>query len=338
MKKEKIICNVSGGETSMMLAVNIKEKLKDRDVVFIYANTGCENEETLEFIDKCDKHFGLGVVWVEAVTNPEHGKGVTHRVTNFEDAYRPNQYKDINHPFHAHIMKNGIPNTTYKQCSDRLKEFAIEHYKKVNQLKGVEHALGIRSDESHRAMRPSVRKSLESIGVEPRWFRCAGDNRFEYLKTNPKFTLLGEKEVKDIESYSKKLSRYNLVYPMCDWSSFIADKQDVNDFWEDQPFRLELESHEGNCQTCWKKDIKKLMLLAIERPERFEPFKWWESQYCQVKPNDDGKPRYFFRGHKSAEIILMESQNYEAKALRRMIGANADDQDGCTESCNGYSL
>ena len=44
---------------------------------------------------------------------------------------------------------------------------------------------------------------------------------------------------------------YNIVYPLSDW--FEADKIDVNDFWEEQPFTLNLEPHEGNCSTCWKK-------------------------------------------------------------------------------------
>ncbi|MDC9613165.1 hypothetical protein PSI19_04550 [Xenorhabdus khoisanae] len=32
------------------------------------------------------------------------------------------------------------------------------------------------------------------------------------------------------------VKRYNLVYPLCHWGGF--DKQDVNDFWDAMPFKL----------------------------------------------------------------------------------------------------
>ena len=40
----------------------------------VFANTGREREETLEFIHNCDLHFGFGTIWVECITNPEHGR------------------------------------------------------------------------------------------------------------------------------------------------------------------------------------------------------------------------------------------------------------------------
>ena len=113
-------------------------------------------------------------------------------------------------------------------------------------------------------------------------------------------------------------------------------KEDLNIFWEEQPFNLGIDDHEGNCATCWKKSDKKLFLLAKERPERFEAFKWLESEYKDIK--DNKKSRLFFRGHRSTEMIIGESKNYDTWALRRMIGVNDDKQDGCSSSCNGYDL
>ena len=130
----------------MCQAVIVKEKYKDDfdDQICVFANTGLENEETLEFIDKCDKHFGLNIVWLEAVV---HGPDVgnTHRVTSYKDAYRAHQYKDPLHPFHAHVKKNGVPNQAYPQCSDRLKEQVIESYRSEAGLKGYKQALGFRA-------------------------------------------------------------------------------------------------------------------------------------------------------------------------------------------------
>ena len=52
------------------MAKLIVEKFKDsHEIVTTFANTGDEQEETLEFVDMCDKEFGLDVVWLEAVTH-----------------------------------------------------------------------------------------------------------------------------------------------------------------------------------------------------------------------------------------------------------------------------
>ena len=72
--KKKLCVSFSGGETSGYMAQYLKKHKQDEyDMVFVFANTGSENEETLKFVDQCDKAFNLNVVWVEAVINPEHG-------------------------------------------------------------------------------------------------------------------------------------------------------------------------------------------------------------------------------------------------------------------------
>lgn len=340
MKKESLVVSVSGGQTSMMMAAVLKQDYSSRyDITCIFANTGCENEETLQFVDRCDRHFDLGVVWVEAVINPIHMKGVTHRVTNFNDAYRNHQYKDPLHPFHAHIAKSGIPNRNKPQCSDRLKAFAIEHYKKMNGLAGSRHAIGIRSDEKGRVMGHVVRGALESMSIVPcEWRVQSFDKRqIDINLAKEVYGPADRKLIDSIDRYSNKLRTYGLVYPMCDW--FETDKIDVNNFWEDQPFRLELEDHEGNCQTCWKKSDKKLALIAIENPERFEAFNYWEGEYEGVKPNANGTRRVFFRGNKSAEQVIFTSKIHSAARLRRMIGADVSDENsGCSESCESYDI
>ena len=337
MNIETIITNTSGGKSSMAQAVIIKRDYGHKyNQICLFANTGMENEETLEFLNKCDKEYGLNIIWLEAVVHG-HNEGNTYRITNFKDAYRIEQYKDPLHPFHAHVKKNGIPNATYPQCSDRLKEHVIELYKKDNGLKGVKQALGMRIDEENRATRKSVRDSLDLLGVGYRLFRVSGWARSLHVTENANFGRLTPLQVKDLGSYIKKLKKYNLVFPMCDW--FPMTKDDVNDFWEDQPFNLELEAHKGNCATCWKKSDKKLHLIAIEQPEKFEAFNWLEETYKHVKPNTkNGKDRVFFRGHKNCKMIIGESALMDSYMLRKLIGANTESESGCGESCNGYQL
>jgi len=69
MKKDKLlVCTFSGGRTSAFMGLLLKDlpKYKDFQKVYIFANTGKEKEETLDFIDKCDKEWGLNIVWIEA--------------------------------------------------------------------------------------------------------------------------------------------------------------------------------------------------------------------------------------------------------------------------------
>lgn len=332
---KKIILSLSGGETSGMLAYNLFTS--GFDVTYLFANTGLENNETLDFIHNMEKEWGISVVWLEAVVNPKHGQGITHRVTSYEKAFRANQYKDPEHPYHAFVRKSGIPNQTYKQCSDRLKQLVIEDYKKKNGLTGVKHALGMRFDEPNRVCSAPVRKAIEATPFDDFDFRCK--HRNDNLEKLEAMISLGKLSVEPsqleaIKNYVKKIDKFNLCYPLYDM--YEQDKQDVKEFWSNQSFSLGLEDHEGNCQTCWKKSDKKLWLLAIEHPERFEAFAWFEKQYQNVKPNNNGNPRLFFRKHRSVEMIIGESKLYDAYTLRKMIGANPELDAGCSESCEAY--
>ena len=61
--KKLLVCTFSGGRTSAFMCqfLNMYKKYKKYDKVFLFANTGKEREETLQFINKCDKEWGLGV-------------------------------------------------------------------------------------------------------------------------------------------------------------------------------------------------------------------------------------------------------------------------------------
>jgi len=332
---DTMIVSTSGGLTSMMMAAELKRR--GHNLICIFANTGLENDETLDFVDECDRYFGLNIIWLEAVTDARKGKGVRHRVTNYTDAFRFKDYKYPDHPFHAHVRKNGIPNRVFKQCSDRLKEHVIEHYKKVNKLTGLPHAIGIRSDESHRATPTDISKILKKVGVYELMYHNAGVNRFEHILTNPNISLLDKSELTRLEAWSGKLSKYNLCYPLC--YMYPADKTDVELYWEDQPFTLNLEGYQGNCRSCFKKSNNKLHLIAKETPDAFEAMAWFEKEYGFVKATDDGKPRVSFRGNRTAEMIIGDASLMDRYELRKLVGVEpAIGDDGCSQSCNGYLI
>lgn len=162
--KEKLLVSFSGGETSAYMAKWIIDNWSEKyDIKYVFANTGQENEETLEFIENCSKYFGIDVVWVEALVNMESGKGTTHKIVDFKTASRNGE------PFEDIIKKYGIPNQMFPHCNREMKLKPIHSYIK-NELGWKEYytAIGIRYDEvdrmvAHRKKNRIVYPLIESI-------------------------------------------------------------------------------------------------------------------------------------------------------------------------------
>ena len=144
--KKKLLVSFSGGETSGYMAQWIvKNKSNDYDMVFVFANTGEENEETLKFVESCDKEFNLNVVWVEADVQHNERLGTKHKIVDFKTASRNGE------PFEEVIKKYGIPNQMFSHCNRELKLAPIHSYMK-NELQWKDYytAIGIRYDEIDR--------------------------------------------------------------------------------------------------------------------------------------------------------------------------------------------
>lgn len=148
----KLFIANSGGETSAymtnwLLSNKHTHKLKNFDeIVVVFANTGQEHENTLKFINNCDKYFNFKTVWVEAVVNEEKGKGTSFKIVNYDTASRDGR------PFEDVIRKYGIPNQTFQICSRELKTNTIKAYLRSLGWKSRKYytAIGIRNDEVHR--------------------------------------------------------------------------------------------------------------------------------------------------------------------------------------------
>jgi hypothetical protein len=143
---KNLLVSFSGGETSAYMAQYLKRHKSDEyNMVFVFANTGQENEETLEFVDWCDREYDLGVVWVEALVSEERGVGTRHKIVNYETASRNGE------PFEDVIRKYGIPNQAFPHCNREMKLAPIHSYIK-NSLRWGEYytAIGIRYDEIDR--------------------------------------------------------------------------------------------------------------------------------------------------------------------------------------------
>ena len=83
-QKEKLLISFSGGRTSAFMAWWLLNNKQDKyEMILVFANTGKEREETLEFVHKCDVEFGFNTVWIEAKVQ-EKGIGTSFNVVNYE--------------------------------------------------------------------------------------------------------------------------------------------------------------------------------------------------------------------------------------------------------------
>jgi 3'-phosphoadenosine 5'-phosphosulfate sulfotransferase (PAPS reductase)/FAD synthetase len=281
---KKLVISFSGGRTSGYMTKKILDtKAGEYEIKVIFANTGFENEATLQFVHDCDTQFGFNTVWLEGVTNEEMGVGMSHKLVTFETASRNGE------PFEEMIQKYGITNMQSPQCTRNLKRYPIESY-------------------------------LKSIGWGKRDYDLAIGIRTDELR-----------RVKDDKSRS-------VVYPLVDW--FPADKQDVLDWWEDQAFDLQLLEHQGNCKTCWKKSMSKLMRLHDEDPTQFDFFERMEEKYPRVgaefQKYNDAPDRVFFRGRTSIKTFRLMALNHKDMMSRAPTQLDLYADGGCSESCELY--
>lgn len=143
----RLSISFSGGRTSAYMTKRLLDLASPSDEIVVqFANTGQEHEETLRFVDRCDREFGFNVIWLEAVVNPEHGQGTGFKVVTFETAARNGE------PFEASIQKYGIPNQTFQSCNREMKLRPMQAYlRSIGWGPGsYKTAVGIRADEMDR--------------------------------------------------------------------------------------------------------------------------------------------------------------------------------------------
>lgn len=150
------LVSFSGGRTSALMLRRILDRGLQPDVHVVFANTGKEREETLEFVQACAERWGVEIAWVEF----RDVEGARTTETFFDAASRHGE------PFEALIRSRGfLPNPTSRWCTQELK---IRRMRDFMTSRGYEHwtnVIGIRADEPHRVAR---QKAANAAGKE-RW-------------------------------------------------------------------------------------------------------------------------------------------------------------------------
>jgi 3'-phosphoadenosine 5'-phosphosulfate sulfotransferase (PAPS reductase)/FAD synthetase len=147
--KPRLRVSVSGGRTSARMAWLIKEYLSAYfEILYLFANTGREHNDTLRYLNDLDRYLELNLVWLEAVVHKGERKSSTAKVVTYETASRWVEGK----PFEEVVQKYGLPNQTFKLCTRELKTNPMEAHAETLGWKNGEYytAIGIRADERRR--------------------------------------------------------------------------------------------------------------------------------------------------------------------------------------------
>lgn len=283
--KPNLLVSFSGGRTSAFMLKWIYDNWQDQyNLLTVFANTGKEEPETLDFVQECADRWSIDIVWVEAVHRNQNGNpfskmgwAVRAKVVDYNTCSRNGE------PFEQMLSVLGIPSTNAPFCSDQLKRKVIEDYCRQIGFKDYYKAIGIRADEVDRV--------------------------------NPKFR------------------ENKILYPLI--SNHPMTKNMVLDWWSQNDFNLNVHPDLGNCNACWKKDIKRLMRIAKNQPKVYD---WWQDmtdKYGHLNPREtDLEPPFnFYRGNLSPKDIFY-LQELDSKQLSLLF--KTEKLDGCSESCEAF--
>lgn len=245
---------VSGGRSSAMMARHIQtsEKYKDFQKIYVFANTGMERPETIQFLKDIETYWELPLVKVEGVYSNVMGVGVGCKIVDWDTLNMTGI------PYGEAVMhKNkgtyeGLPNQEAPFCSETLKTIPCK--KLCDSVFGVNNyikAIGFRAEDM------------------------------------PKRITLPE-----INEDEKR------IYPLLTDFSPMIGKRLLTEFWEKQPFKLQLKSSLGNCELCWKKSDKDLV-ESIKKGSRFID---WHIE------NEEKYGNTSFRNNRSIKDILKLAQ------------------------------
>lgn len=294
----KVFVSLSGGKTSGFLARQAQLELEDtHNIIYVFANTGMEDDATLEFIHKMDVAWGLGVVWLEAKINKENGKGTRYRVVDYETATRWKDWKNnSNYPFYQMAMTYGVPNQARPHCTRELKLAPMYSY--VNELWGAGNYqvfVGIRNDETDRVdpkahlkniRYPLVERSIDKAEINEWWSQQ--DFNLPILEHRGNCLMCWKKS-------TGKLGLVNRETPG------VFD------------FARSIEAKSANNAT------RQLIFRSREDRAAFTK-----------------TPQKMYRGWLNTDEMLRESEKYDLDSIEHQLRNMPSESSGCTESCEAF--
>lgn len=307
MERKKLLVTFSGGETSAFMAQYLNKEMQDEyEMLFVFANTGMESNETLEFVNKCERKFGINVNWIEAKVFHNQRKACGFIKVDYETATRNTDWKTrTDTPFEEVVKKYGIPNHSRLHCTRELKMNPIKAFAKS--VWGNEKyylALGIRIDEIDRmnSKKEELRLVYPLIQKE---MKPMTKKHINFWWANQEFRL-------NLKGYQ---GNCGACYKKSDNKLMQMVLDDVNYF----EFLAYLEDKYGNPNGKIPQKVK-----TIEVDENGEEYEVWG---LEKLPKEEYK-NVFFRNFISAKEMINKAKQFNGTIIDDHIE---------TESCEVFS-
>jgi 3'-phosphoadenosine 5'-phosphosulfate sulfotransferase (PAPS reductase)/FAD synthetase len=216
--------------------------------------------------------------------------------------------------------------------SDKGKGWAVNHKvvtyetasRKGEPFEAMCARLGIPSTNapfcSEHLKKKAIESYLKSIGWKIGTYEIAIGIRYD--------------EPKRYKKNGKRKVNKNRILPLVDL--FPVYKKWVLEWWRQQPFDLNINEDDGNCDNCWKKDTPRLCRNALRKPESFI---WWRDmteKYGQInpRPTELKPPFHFYRGNMSVGDIMTLALNQSQEKIKQM--SLFDTVYSCGETCEPF--
>lgn len=147
---KNLMVTISGGRSSAMMARHIQthEKYKDYNKVYVFANTGMERYETIEFLKNIEKHWEIPLIKIEGVYSDVLGIGVGYKQVEWDELdMTAKPFSEMIAHKNKGIFK-GMPNQDAPYCSENLKTMPAK--KLCDKIFGVNNykiAIGFRKED-----------------------------------------------------------------------------------------------------------------------------------------------------------------------------------------------
>ena len=150
--KPPALISFSGGRTSGFMLKKIIDSYNGtlpENLYVVFANTGKEMPQTLDFVKDCAEKWDCKIHWLELEIANERPVYRTKKV-NYETASRKGE------PFEALIKRRKmLPNPVMRMCTQELKMNVMKRFMKEKGHKEWTNVIGLRYDEPRRVAKQS---------------------------------------------------------------------------------------------------------------------------------------------------------------------------------------
>lgn len=329
------VVSFSGGRTSAYLVHLMEQRRKaGEDVRYVFMDTGAEHPGTYKFIREVVSNWGIDLICLRVDVNPELGKGNGYKIISIDDIGPDLQ------PWVDITKKYGTPYFGGAFCTRTMKIEVCNHFCKDN-FDNHQSWLGMRLDEPARIWGEKLfhlmrRMNFDTYTMGSLYREMVSIDTYEQM-----IEMLEARFLLDTATAGRIAQR--VIDIRKSKQSFMAEitefeKEDVLNWWKQQPFDLQIPEHLGNCVFCIKKGLNKVALAMRDEPEMLAQFRAViSSPDVRVVERRQQENKIMYREGQSLDGVEAMYAGYERDDIARTVRSSGGYESGsCTESCEAF--